>query len=82
MNNNNNNRFLLSAISLWISNFLLVTVGVILMPSLVWAVAWAVGCLAMHFVLLGVIAYYDLQATLAADAIAFNKMLNQRRELR
>jgi len=78
----NNNRFLVSAIGLSVANILLVAVGVILMPSLVWAVAWAVGCLAMHFVLLGVVAYYDLQATLLADSIAFKKMLLRDKETR
>lgn len=78
----NNNRFLVSTIGLSVANILLVAVGVILMPSLVWAVAWAVGCLAMHFVLLGVVAYYDLQATLLADSIAFKKMLLRDKETR
>lgn len=77
-----NNRFLVSAIGLSIANSLLVGVGVILMPSLVWAIVWAVSALIMHFVLLSVVAYYELQATLRADAIAMRKMFADRMELR
>lgn len=77
-----NNRFLVSMFGLSVANIMLIAVGVILMPSIAWAAVWAVGCLVLHFVLLGVVAYYDLQAILAADAIAFKKMLNQSREVR
>lgn len=73
-----NNRFLVSAIGLSLANFLLVAVGVILMPSLVWAIVWAVSALVMHFVLLMVVAYYDLQATLAADALEFQRKIANR----
>lgn len=77
-----NNRFLFSAIGLSIANIMLVAVGVILMPSIAWAVTWAVSALVMHVVLLAVVGYYELQATLAADAIALKKMIARSKELR
>jgi len=77
-----NNRFLVSAIGLSVANMLLVAVGVILMPSIGWAVTWAIGSLVMHCLLLVVVAYYDLQAQLLADSIAFKKMLLRDKETR
>lgn len=74
----NNNRFLYSAFGLAIANMMLVGVGVILMPTVVLAWAWAIGCFVLHFVLLVVVAHYELQATLAADALEFQRKITNR----
>ena len=74
----NNNRFLYSAFGLAIANMMLVGVGVILMPTVVLAWAWAVGCFVLHFVLLVVVAHYELRAALAADALEFQRMVSNR----
>lgn len=73
-----NNRFLFSTIGLAIANAMLVGVGVILMPTILLAWVWALGCLVLHLVLLMVVAYYDLQATLAADALDFQRKIANR----
>lgn len=56
------NNYLRNTIILSIANALLVAVGVLLLPSLVLGVLWAIGSLAFHFVALVGVAVYELNA--------------------
>jgi hypothetical protein len=56
------NNYLRTTIILSIANALLVAVGVLLLPSLVLSVLWAIGSLAFHFVALVGVAVHELNA--------------------
>jgi len=72
------NRFITCVLGLSVANAILVGIGVALMPTLLWAWVWALGCLVLHFVLLVTVAAFDLRAVVMADHIEFMKRLSER----
>lgn len=75
-----NNTYLVKAFGLSAANIMLVAVGVILMPTMAWAVAWGIACFVLHFGLLVTLGYFELQAQLAADALEFRRMFAASKE--
>lgn len=76
------NRFIAYVVGLSVANAMLVGIGVALMPTLLWAWAWAIGCLVLHFVLLVTVAAFDLRAVVMADHLEFTKRFSEKMSLK
>lgn len=60
MEKNSNNQYLIKAALLTLANFMLVIVGAVVVPGTAMFVAWVVGALVLHTVLLVWVAVADL----------------------
>ena len=60
MEKNPNNQYLIKAALLTLANFMLVIVGAVVVPSTVMFVAWALGAVVLHTVILVWVAVADL----------------------